>query len=85
MYTNRFGAKQNIYILAMTTNLLTLPPPSLAAVKDSMFIGRGGRGGRGGRSRSCLYLGGEEEEIRSKTKTPVKEKVKGAGFLICLD
>ena len=32
----------------MTTILLTFPPPSLAAVKDSMFIYREGRGGRGG-------------------------------------
>ena len=43
----------------MTTILLTFPPPSLAAVKDSMFIYGGGRGGRGGMG---LRPGGEEEE-----------------------
>ena len=55
----------------MTTNLLTLPPPVLPAVKDSMFINRGGRGGRG---RSCLWLRGEEEEEEAGKEE--EEKIK---------
>ena len=51
---------------AMTTNLLTPPPPGLAAVKDSMFIGRGGRGGRGKEEK--------EEEADKRMKKKNREK-----------